>query len=168
MQQSSRSVLLTPSYEKVGFKDLHVFPRQHRKWKSQNTRKGGFLTLSDVPSTHSNCQLPHSQPSSSLFLGEILSLNSLPQTFCALNPYQAVTGSPGQTAHSVSCEQEFPLSNTRYDVYQWRIPFSREELLITEAPGLQIPKRPSTCLCVSAQPSTEGLRCLKVYKQDVN
>ena len=53
-------------------------------------------------------------------------------------------------------------------MYQWHIPFSREELLITEAPGLQIPKRPSTCLCVSAQPSTEGLRCLKVYKQDVN
>ena len=57
---------------------------------------------------------------------------------------------------------------TSYDVYQWRIPFSREELLITEAPGLQIPKRPSTCLCVSAQPSTERLRRLKVYKQDVN
>lgn len=53
-------------------------------------------------------------------------------------------------------------------MYQWHIPFSREELLITEAPGLQVPKRPSTCLSVSAQPSTERLHCLKVYKQNVN
>lgn len=45
-QQSLRAVLLSPSYRKVWFKDPCEFPRQHRKWGSQNSTKVGFLTLS--------------------------------------------------------------------------------------------------------------------------
>lgn len=54
-------------------------------------------------------------------------------------------------------------------MYQGRIPFSSKELLITEAPGLPVAKRAAlVLLCVSAQPSTERLHCLKVCKQNLN
>lgn len=90
--------LVISSYKKTGFKDSYEVPRQYTKWWIQNTTKYCFpgskwIFFPHLVNCHSLYPRPLSYPLSSGL--ELLSLNSLPQTFCALKPYQAVTDSWG-------------------------------------------------------------------------
>lgn len=133
--------------------------------KSSTQQNIGFSASTWVSFPHMvNCHSLYPTPCHLSPWLELLSLNSVPQTFCALSLIMLGQAVLGRQPTRYPVNSSFHSYTQAVLCTKTLFPFSRRKLLIIDTHGLCVPKRPRTCLCVWPSPAEKGKLCSKALK----